>query len=167
MYCNKNLDNLLRMVLILNADVQSRDLQRQLLRRSFAYYAAHVAQQSCDSLEMSPLKGLLNSCEAQRLQLVQQFFSRAGLLLLKKLHCAPIVFMSGTYRDTEARRQFFADLNPRPTFQNVGIGSLCSFLYAMGCTLALAPPLRLIISNAGFLFLGIVISHGLAFVDLH
>ena len=67
MYCNKNLDNLLRMVLILNADVQSRDLQRQLFRRRFAYYAAHVAQQSCDSLEMSPFKGLLNSCEAQSL----------------------------------------------------------------------------------------------------
>ena len=75
--------------------------------------------------------------------------------------------MSGTYRDTEARRQFFADLNPRATFQNVGIGSLRPFLYAMGCALALPPPLRLIISNAGLLFFGVVISHGLAFVDLH
>ena len=43
MYCNKNLDNLLRMILILNADVQSRNLQRQLFRRSLAYYAAHIA----------------------------------------------------------------------------------------------------------------------------
>ena len=42
MYCNKNLDNLLRMVLILDSDVQSRNLQGQLLRCSLAYYAAHV-----------------------------------------------------------------------------------------------------------------------------
>ena len=75
--------------------------------------------------------------------------------------------MSGTYRDAEARRQFFADLNSRATFQDVGIGSLGSLLYAMGCALALAPPLRLIISNAGLLFFGVVISHGLAFVYLH
>ena len=167
MYCNKNLDNLLRLILILDSDVQSRDLQRQLLRCSLAYYAAHITEQSCDGLEMSPFKGLLNSCEAQSLQLVQQFFTCSGLFLLQKLHCAPIVFMSGTYRDTEASRQFFADLNSRATFQYVGIGSLCPFLYAMGCTLALAPPLRLIISDAGLLFLGVVISHGLAFVDLH
>ena len=64
MYCNKNLDNLLRLILILDSDVQSRDLQRQLLRRGLAYYAAHIAQQSCDGLEMSPFKGLLDSCEA-------------------------------------------------------------------------------------------------------
>ncbi len=43
MYCDKNLENLLRLILILDSDVQSRDLQRQLLRRRFAYYAAHVA----------------------------------------------------------------------------------------------------------------------------
>ena len=43
MYCNKNLDNLLRLILILDSDVQSRDLQRQLFRRGFAYYAAHIA----------------------------------------------------------------------------------------------------------------------------
>ena len=43
MYCNKNLDNLLRLILILDSDVQSRDLQRQLFRCSLAYYAAHVA----------------------------------------------------------------------------------------------------------------------------
>ena len=75
--------------------------------------------------------------------------------------------MPGTYRDTEARRQFFADLNSRATFQDVGIGSLCPFLYAMGCALALAPPLGLVISDAGLSFFGVVISHGLAFVDLY
>ena len=160
MYCNKNLDNLLRLILILDSDVQSRDLQRQLFRCGLAYNAAHVAQQRCNCLKMSPFKGLLHRCEAQRLQLVQQFFTCSGLFLLQKLHCAPVVFMSGTYRDTEASRQFFADLNSRATFQNVGIGSLRSLLYAMGCTFALAPPLRLIISDAGLLFFGVVISHG-------
>ena len=166
MYCNKNLDNLLRLILILDSDVQSRDLQRQLFRCGLAYNAAHVAQQRCNCLKMSPFKGLLHRCEAQRLQLVQQFFTCSGLFLLQKLHCAPVVFMSGTYRDTEARRQFFADLNSRATFQDVGIGCLCPFLYAMGCALALTPPFGLIISNAGLLFFGVVISHGLAFVDL-
>ena len=60
MYCNKNLENLLRLILILDSDVQSRDLQRQLFRRSLAYYAAHVAQQCRDSLEMAALKGFLD-----------------------------------------------------------------------------------------------------------
>ena len=59
MYCNKNLDNLLRLILILDSDVQSRDLQRQLFRCGFAYYAAHVTQQRCNCLKMSPFKGLL------------------------------------------------------------------------------------------------------------
>ena len=71
MYCSKNLDNLLRLILILDSDVQSRDLQRQLLRCGLAYYAAHVTQQRCNGLKMSPFKGLLNSCKAQSLQLVQ------------------------------------------------------------------------------------------------
>ena len=101
MYCNKNLDNLLRLILILDADVQSRDLQRQLLRCGLAYYAAHVAQQSCNSLEMSPFKGLLNRCEAQRLQLVQQFFPRAVLFLSQQLHCALVVIVRRALRDIE------------------------------------------------------------------
>ena len=42
-YYNKNLENLLTLILILDSDVQSRDLQRQPFRRRFAYYAAHVA----------------------------------------------------------------------------------------------------------------------------
>ena len=67
MYCSKNLDNLLRLILILDSDVQRRDLQRQLLRCGFAYYAAHVTQQRCNGLKMSPFKGLLDSCEAQSL----------------------------------------------------------------------------------------------------
>ena len=96
MYCNKNLDNLLRLILILDSDVQSRDLQRQLLRCSLAYNAAHVAQQSCDSLEMSPFKGLLHSCEAQSLQLVQQFFTSALLFLTQKRHRSFVVVVSST-----------------------------------------------------------------------
>ena len=71
MYCNKNLENLLRLILILDSDVQSRDLQRQLFRCCLAYYAAHVAQQSCDSLEVTSFKSLLNRRKPQRLQLVQ------------------------------------------------------------------------------------------------
>ena len=67
MYCNKNLDNLLRLILILDSDVQSRELQRKLFRRGFAYYAAHVTQQRCNGLKMSPFKGLLDSCEAESL----------------------------------------------------------------------------------------------------
>ena len=81
MYCNKNLDNLLRLILILDSDVQSRDLQRQLFRCGLAYYAAHVAQQCRDGLEVAALKGFLNSCEAQSLELVQQFLARPVLFL--------------------------------------------------------------------------------------
>ena len=42
LYCTKNLDNLLRLILVFNSDVESRNLQRQLLRCGFAYYAAHI-----------------------------------------------------------------------------------------------------------------------------
>ena len=96
MYCNKNLENLLRLILILDSDVQSRDLQRQLLRRSLAYYAAHIAQQSCNGLEMSPFKGLLNCRKPQRLQLVQQFFTSALLFLTQKRHSSFVVVVSST-----------------------------------------------------------------------
>ena len=64
MYCSKNLDNLLRLILILDSDVQRRDLQRKLLRCSLAYNAAHVTEQRCNGLKMSPFKGPLDSCEA-------------------------------------------------------------------------------------------------------
>ena len=94
MYCNKNLDNLLRLILILDPDVQSRDLQRQLFRRCLAYYAAHVTEQRCNCLKMSPFKGLLHSCEAQCLQLVQQFFTSALLFLTEKRHCSLVVIVS-------------------------------------------------------------------------
>lgn len=101
MYCNKNLDNLLRLILILDSDVQSRDLQRQLLRCSLAYYAAHVAQQCRDGLEVAALKGFLDRCEAQRLELVQQFLTSAGLFRSQQLHSALVVVMRSAHRDIE------------------------------------------------------------------
>ena len=166
MYCNKNLENLLRLILILDADVQSRHLQRQLLRCSLAYYAAHVTKKRGDGLEVAALKGFLDRRKPQRLQLVQQFFTSAGLFRSQQLHGALVVVMSGTHRDIEPRRHFFGDLVPRPALQDVAVANLRALFYFVRRAASLAPPLRLIISDAGLLFFGVVISHGLRFVDL-
>ena len=54
----------------------------------------------------------------------------------------------------------------RPTFQDVAIANLRTLFYFVRRAASLAPPLGLIIANAGLSFFGVVISHGLRFVDL-
>jgi len=55
----------------------------------------------------------------------------------------------------------------RATFQDVAVTNLRALFYFVRRTASLAPSLGLIISDAGLLFFVVVISHGLAFVDLH
>ena len=55
----------------------------------------------------------------------------------------------------------------RATFQDVAVTNLRALFYFVRRAASLAPSLGLIISNAGLSFFGVVISHGLAFVDLH
>ena len=50
---------------------------------------------------MAALKGLLNRRKPQRLELVQQFLTSAGLFRSQQLHGALVVVMSRTHRDIE------------------------------------------------------------------